>query len=456
MRTLFKTNINWFVYLAMAFLIILIPNISILSYIALLISLHQFLLLFYSINYIIPIRYIFGFLMCLQFLIGPTLAYNGMDQYQYFLYKMQVPEQEYFSYAIPAVVCFIIGMHINCKNLEGEILDTKAIKSFIANRQKLPFMLIGVGFASSFLSQFVKSELGFIFYLLAGFKFLGVFMLILSDSKVKMWPMIGVYATIIASSLGEGMFHDLVTWGIFLGAIYAIYYKPSTVVKVFLILGFSITVTLIQVLKSDYRSALSSGEQAGIETFNKAYEEKQNEDQGIFSIKNLGSASVRINQGFIVSYIMKTIPAKMPFEDGEEMRKVFEAAILPRFLAPDKLRAGDKAIFTKYTGLQLKEGTSMGLSSLGDAYINFGTFGGSLFMFFLGLLYSFALKLFYKHSKSFPLLLLFTPLVFYYPIRPDCEFQTILGHFLKSIFLIYLVFQFWKKDFVADQLSIAV
>jgi len=88
----------------------------------------------------------------------------------------------------------------------------------------------------------------------------------------------------------------------------------------------------------------------------------------------------------------------------------------------------------------------MGLSSMGDAYINFGTFGGCIFMFFLGLLFSEVLNGFQKYSRYYPFLLLFTPLVFYYPIRPDCELQTSLGHLVKSCFLIYMLILFWKKD----------
>jgi hypothetical protein len=84
---------------------------------------------------------------------------------------------------------------------------------------------------------------------------------------------------------------------------------------------------------------------------------------------------------------------------------------------------------------------------LGDAYINFGVWGGVIFMFFLGLLYGWILNAFQKNSKDYPVLVLFTALVFYYPIRPDCELQTILGHLFKSIFLIFVMISFWKYTF---------
>ncbi|RYE48140.1 MAG: hypothetical protein EOP48_21285 [Sphingobacteriales bacterium] len=144
---------------------------------------------------------------------------------------------------------------------------------------------------------------------------------------------------------------------------------------------------------------------------------------------------------------MRHIPAREPFANGEELYKIVEAAILPRILAPNKLNAGDRMIFMKYSGMRLAPGTSMGLSSLGDAYINFGVAGGIIMMFCLGLLFSIVLNGFYKNSKTYPVLLLFTTMVFYYPIRPDCELQTSLGHLVKSVFLLFVIFQIWKHNF---------
>jgi hypothetical protein len=206
--------------------------------------------------------------------------------------------------------------------------------------------------------------------------------------------------------------------------------------------------TTIQLLKSDYRTDIQEGgEEAGLETFNKALEKKTNESNELFSAANLAPNITRINQGFILSYVMSNVPTRIPFEDGSEFKEILQSAILPRFLAPNKLNAGDKKIFMKYSGISIKENTSMALGSLADGYINYGLLGGSLFMLGLGLLYNFTLKKFYKYSKNFPILLLFLPLLFYYPIRPDCELQTILGHLLKACFLIFIVMNIWKNIF---------
>ena len=192
------------------------------------------------------------------------------------------------------------------------------------------------------------------------------------------------------------------------------------------------------------------GKKAGLETFSNTYEEDK---ASKFSAASIAHSNIRINQGYIVTHVMETVPEKVPFEDGSEMMEIVRAAVLPRILAPDKLRAGDRGIFMKYSGMVLLPGTSMALSSLGDAYVNFGTFGGAIFMFFYGLLFSEVLNAFYKNSFDYPIVILFVPLVFYYPIRPDCELQTIMGHLVKSCFLLFVVVQIWKIKFLEPKLK---
>ena len=449
MNSLLGVNINWSVFFVLAFITFLIPGITIFSFFAILLTLHQFMLLFYSIGYIIPIRYLFGFLMCLQLLLGPTLAYN-VDVAKI---QMRIPEVEYFSYVLPAVLCFIIGLHISSKKLDGEFLSEEKIVKYIASQNNLPFIFIAIGFLSSYMSNMFASELAFVFYLLAGMKFIGVFMIIIGSRKLKIIPLMIVYGSIIASSLNDAMFHDLLTWLIFLGVIFTIKYRPSVNIKVMMAIAFFLFTVFIQSIKKDYRSATwEEGKITGVETLSESFE--KNETQGSFlSAKSLSKNIVRINQGYIVTNVMKTVPAVVPYSKGEELNQILTAAILPRILAPNKLTAGNQELFKKYTGLPLRKGTSMALSSVGDAYINFGIMGGCIFMFFYGLLFSEVLKAFHRYSRYYPTLLLFTPLVFYYPIRPDCELQTILGHLVKSCFLIFVIFQLWKKYLIVYPLA---
>jgi hypothetical protein len=446
LKSLFHPNFNWPVFVVVGLLIrVAFLDLSMLCFVVLMVSLYQFMLLFNGIGHVIPVRYLLGAFMCVQFFVGPALAYSGLDDYQYFLYKMEVPEMEYFGYAIPAVIAFIIGLHLYAGNLEGEVIDQKRVAAFVDRNPKLPYIFIGIGFVTSLVSSFFSSELAFVFYLLGGFKFIGLFMLVLGSKQLKLLPMVLVMGSIISSSLSEGMFHDLLTWTIFTGAVFAIKYKLGTNAKLIGAAAFVFIAVTIQLLKSNYRAAISKGD-AGAESFASVYE-SQGANNGLFSAQKMAASNVRINQGFIITNIMITVPDKQPFEHGAEMMKIIESAIMPRFLDPGKLNAGDRDIVYKYSQIMLNPGTSMALSSLGDAYINFGVAGGAVFMFVLGLLYSWILNKFKKHSANYPVLILFTALSFYYPIRPDCELQTILGHLFKSVFLIYVVLTVWKRVF---------
>lgn len=382
--------------------------------------------------------------MCIQFFIGPTLVYNGFDEYVYHVYRMKIPEDEYFAYAIPAVISFIIGLHIFSKNLMGEHIDQEKIKDFVKEHPSMPYIFIGAGLSASIFSSFFSAEIAFVFYLIGSFKFIGLFMIILSGTYIKPLPLALVFGSIISTSLGDGMFHDLLTWIIFTACVYGIRYKFGIYIKIGGLALFILFAVVVQQLKSSYREALGS-EGAGVETFTEVYETQS--DKGIFSFEALAPSVTRINQGFIITNIMNNIPARVPFSNGEEMMQILEAAFLPRFLAPNKLTAGNREIFTKYSGIKLREGTSMGLSSLGDAYINFGITGGSIFMFILGLAYNNILKIFQNKGYTYPILILFTTLVFYYPIRPDCELQTILGHLVKSCFFLYIMITAGEKMF---------
>jgi hypothetical protein len=443
---LINVKINWTVLLGFALLLyMLFPDLSWYSYLAFVISFYQFLLVFYSIGYVIPIRYLFGFLMCLQMLIGPALAYNGLDKFQLPQEMMQLPEEDYFGYVIPAVLAFIIGLHITSKSLEGETFNTIKVKQLVIRYPNLPYFFIVIGFVSSIVAEFFGSELAFVFYLIGGFKFIGAFMIIVGNKKMKVIPLILVYGSIIASSFLSAMFHDLIVWLIFLASFFAIKYKPGVLLKAGATMALILTAIIIQLTKADYRTAIGEkGEVTGIQTFSRAYSDSKDENS-MFDNNKLAKSNLRFNQGYIITHIMKTVPSKVPFANGTEMAQILEAAVLPRIVAPNKLNAGDQSIFMKYTSLRINKRTSMGLSSVGDAYINFGITGGCVFMFLLGLLYSEILKAFRRYGFNYPVLLLFTPLVFYYPIRPDCELQTILGHLVKSCFLIYVVFLVFKK-----------
>lgn len=448
--TLFNVKINWILYiLGLVAIQIIIPHISFWSFLALAIALHQFMLLFYAYGYVIPVRYWAGAMMCLQMLVGPSFAYSGLDKYMYFKYQMQVPEETYFAYAIPAVILFILGLHSSGK-LKGERIEEQAVRDYVKVNPQIPYIFIAIGFISSMISGFFGASLSNVFYLLDGFKFIGLFMLLLGGGQLKLLPMVLVIGSIVVSSLKGAMFHDLLTWLVFVLAVLAVKYKPKMSTKILFAAGMLILVIIIQQLKSVYRDISRSERGAG--QFEESFR-TVNQNGGVFDASKLAESNVRINQGFIVTNAMRHVPSVEPFAGGSELYKILEAAFMPRILAPNKLKAGDNSLVFKYTGLVIRRGTSMSISALGDFYVNFGTFGGCICMFIFGWLFNIVLNGFQKFSRDFPIILIFTPLVFYYPMRPDTALQTGLGHLVKSCFLLYVIILFWKKDLYRGAVS---
>ena len=441
-----QVNMQFFILFCVLFRTLFF-SITWYTYIALIISFYQFFLLFLTIGTFIPIRSLSGLFMCVQMLVGPSFAYNGMDVFQEGYYKMQIPEAEYFNYAIPAVLVFIFGLNIKSERLQGERPNVSKIKEFVKFNESVPFVFIAVGFFAGFSINYFSSDLKFVFSVLSVFKFIGLFLIILGEKKIKPTYLIFVMGSIISTSIAQGMFFDFLTWVIFLSSIYAIKFKPSFYLKILFTIFLVFLAFIIQQLKGEYREATwVQGQQANIQTMTKALK-KKDQKSGIFSLESLASANLRINQGYIITNIMKTVPEIVPFQNGDELKLILESALLPRIIAPDKLNAGDRMIFMKYTNFPVIEGTSMGLSSLGDAYINFGVIGGCLFMLFYGLIFNLFLKMIYKNSFKYPILILFSSVIFYYPMRPDCELQTILGHLLKSTFIVFVIINIWSYKF---------
>jgi hypothetical protein len=138
------------------------------------------------------------------------------------------------------------------------------------------------------------------------------------------------------------------------------------------------------------------------------------------------------------------------FQGLTNVNKYIEAALLPRFLAPNKIKSGDKEIFNKFSGHSINENTSMGLGIFSDGYIAYGTFGVYIFAFVLGLIFCITFKLVERWTKISPFYVLLLLPMLNYAVRPDCELQTTINHLVKSIVVFGALVYFTKNRFTLD------
>ena len=78
-------------------------------------------------------------------------------------------------------------------------------------------VILDSGFVFSFLTDVFPSNFNFIIYILSGFKYIGLFILLMSYRSIKPFLMALIYGFILISSFKDGMFHDLLIWIIIFG-----------------------------------------------------------------------------------------------------------------------------------------------------------------------------------------------------------------------------------------------
>jgi Na+-translocating ferredoxin:NAD+ oxidoreductase RnfD subunit len=143
------------------------------------------------------------------------------------------------------------------------------------------------------------------------------------------------------------------------------------------------------------------------------------------------------------------------FQGMTNVNKYLEAALLPRFLAPNKIQSGDKEIFNEFSGHTINENTSMGLGIFADGYVAYGATGVYIFAFALGLIFSLTFKLVERWTKVSPFYVLLLLPLLNYAVRPDCELQTTINHLFKGIllfgFLVYLTRKRFSMDSAENQ-----
>lgn len=384
-------------------------------------------------------------LYSLNYLIAPAITYQlPKDQVKY---GMLIPSDDYFNLALPGFLFFALGMYI-LPNKIFKIDYQKVGQSTIVNKDFLIKATI-FGLVLNLSSTFFPGEVGFIAYLLSMVRFVGAFALLSIERKLWYWSAIVILLE-LASGFLNGMYHDAIMWVIFFGLFYIYAVKPTFRVKMIGVVSSVSLILFIQAVKFGYREKVwQGGKEATLTTVAEVGSTKANTDQ-LLGEENILNTLNRGNQAWIFASTVNTMNLNKNFQGLTNVNKYLEAALLPRFLAPNKLTSGNKEIFNEFSGHFINEGTSMGLGVFSDGYIAYGRWGVYVFGFILGLIFSFTFKLVERWTKvsSFYVLLLL-PLL-NYAVRPDCELQTTINHLFKGILLYGFLVYLTRKRFSLD------
>jgi hypothetical protein len=372
----------------------------------------------------LPLMQVAAVLAVMQWLVGPWLTYNVPLYYS--TYDMRVEEAEYYAYALPATSAFVLGLLMFGVSVRQ--------KGLLANLDRSNFVEIGIvlslmGFLGGFLMGILPTNVAFLLFLISQLKYVGSLYFLFSTSSLKWLFAVISVAPLFTGSAESGLFHDLVLWiGILICYWYATEKRRTWVTLSLLTVGSLLLLTL-QGVKRSYRDKVWNGESGSmLDEFGDFWADPK---LG-FSDDTLANMIIRVNQGWIVAAIIYHVPQIEPYADGKTLSDSVIAALVPRVFYEGKASAGGQQRFRQFTGLPISDNTSMGLSTLGEAYANFGPRGGLPLMFFLGIGLTFSYGLCLRFSLRHVTFYFWIPIIFCQVIKAETDLVTILNHISKG------------------------
>lgn len=389
------------------------------------------------------------FLYAFNYLLSPAITYQLKAEQV--TYGMKIPSDVYFSLAFPGYALFILGMYIIPNKLFKPVFSKVSDAALI--NEKFLFQTTFAGILFRVFSDAVPGEIGFFVYLLSLIRFVGAFSLFATNTKKYWWLALLVILIEIFYGFREALYHDAIMWVIFFALFYVYTLKPTLKTRLLGVVVLSIFVLFIQAIKFAYRDQVwRGGKEASLETITEVGSSKAN-SESLIGEDNLFATLNRGNQAWIFASTVNRMDSYKDFQGMNNVNKYIEAALLPRFLAPNKISSGGESgreIFNQFSGHILNEGTSMGLGIFADGYIAYGATGVYIFGFVFGLIFSLTFKLVERWTKISPFYFLLILPMLNYAVRPDCELQTTINHLAKSIVVFGAIVYFTRKRFTLE------
>jgi hypothetical protein len=387
----------------------------------------------------IPLLQLTAVIATLQWLVGPILNFN--TPYEYGKYQMYVGEQEYFQFALPATCSYVVIMlAVGASVRQRQLLQQLDHRNFLA----IGILLNLLSLAASFAAVRFGGGLQFFLFMLTQLRYVGALYLLFSRHQLRYILFAVSLSPLLSQSLSSGMFHDMILW---LAIVFCYWFAQRKWAFGQKVVALSLSAFLlfsIQAVKQEYRALMKRGERPSMVSLVGKYVTPGGR---AWESDVLTLVVVRLNQGWIISAVMDHVPANEPFAEGETIKDAVVSAFLPRFLFPEKKEAGGRENFRRFTGLPIADETSMGISPLGEAYANFGEFGGILVMATFGAFFAGLFSLSLKYVVHRPAFFFWLPLLFYQSIKAETEFLVVLNQLSKGAIVAFAMHWFIDLNF---------
>ena len=367
--------------------------------------------------------------------------------YRYSPASMPIPEADYFSYALPAVVAFVACLdHFSNRVGGNHPAYFRRINEYLRGNSLTGFRLIAVGVLGSVGETIVPVALKNVFHLFGSLLFVGVLYVVFSDSRRKSLAIGLALLTLAYQSVRGGMFGDLFFWAV----LYVVVILAGAPVRIplpakvgLLITGCLLTL-IIQSIKFDYRRqtwGLTADERSGDAGL--IQDLLMNRLQNLDAVLNpdmLLLFSMRFNQGVYIGQTIGHVPQYEPYANGEVLVNLI-APVVPRFLWEEKPLSNGMANVHRFTPTVLKDGHNVDISPIGEGYANFGRWGGVLFVLLYGGLLGFVYQRVFVLAQETPTVLLWLPKLFFTCMTMETSLFATWGGLAQSILFVFLLYK---------------
>lgn len=387
-------------------------------------------------------------------LVMPVVGYKfySYENLMARLFKryMQVPEETYFHYALPALILFTIILTFPLSNKKyedsGDFLfeHLNRIKAYLKKYPNVGATIMVVGSLELLFGGIFPGGLRFFFDLFFFSSFAGLLMVYYGENYKYKTFLIPVFVLLVLfKALESSMFTVVAYMSLSLASFFLIGNNTGIVKKVGFFLFGIFFLLVLQNSKVAYRKAarISGNKEVQVATFVDIVQKQFFISENFFQVKEFYPLFIRFNQGFNVSTVMKRIPTVQDFDGGDMVRKSILASVTPRFLWPDKPKAGGHFNMQYYAGTTIVYGTySTNVGPLGEAYGAFGVLGGIATICVLALYIRFVYFRVWRISMKYPIMILWLPVIFYQATySAENDILQILNSTIKTSLFIWLV-----------------
>ncbi|MDX1686290.1 MAG: hypothetical protein R3275_13720, partial [Saprospiraceae bacterium] len=352
----------------------------------------------------------------LTWLVMPILFYHVFTESNELAWiwdkYMRVPSDEYYSFVLPATLLMAVGIHLPLANrhvLYQPEIYFRRIREFLNKKVIVGVLLIVIGLLSTFVSPYVPVSLGFVFYLLEHLSFVGLLYLYFSEIPFRSMILTSGLVALLIQSIVSAMFGELIYISFLAASLLLSVYRLKSHIKWIGLVTAVFLIFLLQAVKHEYRD-VAWDQGADPVFFFQAVGDKIVHPEKLWEPYTLFTFAIRLNQGWLIANTMYHVPQHYDYGKGKTLLKSAAAILVPRVFWPDKPTSGGEANLKRFWGVELR-GYSMNIGPIGEAYANFGKWGGMIFMFLYGVTLNVFLSFILGLVKRYPTLLLWFPIL---------------------------------------------